>query len=74
MLSLLSDDPCLFCKLILAHVQEVKKIVEKAKNRPKTDTEKFFTTPICSMKTPTGEKPLSINDVELISIQSMSFV
>ena len=65
MLSLLSDDPCLFCKLILAHVQEVKKIVEKAKNRPKIDIEKFYTTPICSLKTPTGEKELSLKDVEM---------
>ena len=65
-LPLLRDDPCIFCKMIIDHGNEVTKIVEKAKNRPRIDTEKFFTTPICSMKTPTGEKPLSINDVELM--------
>ena len=63
---LVSYGPCMFCKMIIDHGNEVKMIVNKAKNRHIIDIEKFFTTPICSMKTPTGEKPLSINDVELM--------
>ena len=30
-----SYGPCMFCKIIIDHGNEVKKIVEKAKNRPK---------------------------------------
>ena len=59
-------EPCLFCKITMDHNNEVKKIVRKAKNHPKTDIEKFYTTPICSIKTPTGEKPLSLKDIELM--------
>ena len=66
MLPLPSDDSCILCKIVTDHGSEVKKIVEKAKNRPKIDIEKFNKTPICSIKTPTGEKPLSLNDVELM--------
>ena len=61
-----SDDSCILCKTVTDHGNEVKKNVQKAKNRPKIDIEKFYGTPICSIKTPTGEKPLSLNDVELM--------
>ena len=57
---------CIFCKTVTDHGNEVIKTVQKAKNRPKIDIEKFYGTPICSIKTPTGEKPLSLNDVELM--------
>ena len=61
-----SDTSCILCKIVTDHGNEVKKIVEKAKNRSKIDIEKFNKTPICSIKTPTGEKPLSLNDVDLM--------
>ena len=34
-LPLLSDDPCIFCKTIIDHGNNVKKVVEKAKNQLK---------------------------------------
>ena len=54
------------CKTVTDHKNEVKKKVQNAKNKSKIDIEKFYKTPICSIKTPTGEKPLSLNDVELM--------
>ena len=65
-LPLLIHEPCLFCKVTIDHKNEVKKIVRKARNHQKIDIEKFYTTPICSIKTPTGEKPLSLKDIELM--------
>ena len=60
------NDSCIFCKIVADHGNEVKKAIEKAKNRSKIDIEIFYKTPICSIKTPTGQKPLTLKDVELI--------
>ena len=55
----------LCCKIIKNHIDEVKIIVDKAKkNHQKIDVEKFKSTHICSIKTPEGEIPLSLSDIE----------
>ena len=53
------------CKIIKTHIDEVKRIVSKAKkNHQNIDVQKFKSTLICSIKTPEGEIPLSLNDIE----------
>ena len=53
------------CKIIKTHIDEVKRIVDKAKkNHQNIDIQKFKSTLICSIKTPEGEIPLSLNDIE----------
>ena len=60
------DDSCIFCNIVTDNGNEVKKAIEKAKNRSKIDIQKFYKTPICSIKTPTGQNPLSLSDIELM--------
>ena len=56
---------CSCCKIIKNHIDEVKRIVDKAKkNRQNIDIQKFRSTIICSIKTPDGEIPLSLSDIE----------
>ena len=54
------------CKIIKTHIDEVKQIVDKVKkkNHQNIDIQKFKSTLICSIKTPEGEIPLSLNDIE----------
>ena len=53
------------CKIIKNHTDEVKRIVDKAKkNRQNIDVQNFRSTIICSIKTPDGETPLTLNDIE----------
>ena len=55
----------LCCKVIKNHIDEVKKILDKAKKNPQNlDVVKFKSTLICSIKTPEGEIPLSLSDIE----------
>ena len=52
------------CKIVNNHVDEVKRIVEKAKkNHQHINIQNFRSTIICSIKTPVGETPLTLNDV-----------
>ena len=52
------------CKIVNNHIDEVKRIVEKAKkNHHNIDIQKFRSTIICSIKTPVGETPLTLNDI-----------
>ena len=60
---------CPVCPIIRNHENEVKSILEKAvKNRPEINVAPFrlgFTsTPICKIKTPVGDDPLSLDDIE----------
>ena len=53
------------CKIVKNHIDEVKRIVDKAKkNCQNIDIQKFRSIPICSIKTPDGVTPLSLNDIE----------
>ena len=53
------------CKIVKNHIDEVKRIVDKAKkNCQNIDVQKFRSIPICSIKTPDGVTPLSLNDIE----------
>ena len=53
------------CKIVKNHIDEVKRIVDTAKkNCQNIDVQKFRSIPICSIKTPDGVTPLSLNDIE----------
>ena len=60
---------CLVCPIIWNHENEVKNVLEKAmKNRPEINVApfrlRFISTPICTIKTPVGDDPLSLDDIE----------
>ena len=60
-----TSEQCLFCQTISNHRKELKSIVEKAsQNMPQIDVPKLRSTPICSIKIPSGQKPMSIDDIE----------
>ena len=62
---------CLFCKIVNHHKNEVKRIIEKdAKNRQKINDEKFQSISICTIKTPEGEKPMCLKDIEEMYIKN----
>ena len=53
------------CKIVENHIDEVKRIVDKVKKNPQNiDVQKFRSTIICSIKTPDGETPLTLNAIE----------
>ena len=62
----MASQTCLVCHITENHWAEVKKAIEKSKNNRSLDEEKFNfkSTPICSIKTPNGEEPLCLNDIE----------
>ena len=58
---------CLLCDTINNHEESVQKSIKKAKkNHPEIDINKFKSIPICNLKTPTVQKPvtLTLNDIE----------
>ena len=57
---------CNCCDIVKHHIDKVKSIVDKAKKNYLNieEIEKFRSTTICSIKTPKGETPLSLNDIE----------
>ena len=62
---------CSVCPIVRNHKKEVGRILENAmENRPNIDVETFRTTPICSIKTPNGEDPISLYDIEGIYTKS----
>ena len=64
-------EECLVCSIVRNHKKEVGRILENAmKNPPEIDVETFRTTPICTIKTPNGKDPISLNDIEKIYTKS----
>ena len=62
---------CSVCPIVRNHKKEVGRILENAmKNGPDIDVETFRTTPICTIKTPNGEDPISLYDIEGIYTKS----
>ena len=62
---------CSLCNIMSKHKESVKKIIRKAKdnpNRPKINSNDFKLKPICTIKTPKGEKNLCLDDIEQIYV------
>ena len=57
--------PCFLCPTTVPHVDEINRIVEKAKkNHPIKDPEEVRSKQFCTVKTPLGNEPMSLNDIE----------
>ena len=63
-LPLATFGPCYLCPTITNHKAEVNKIVENG-NDAKVETG-FRDIPLCTIKTPIGEKSMTVNDIEKI--------
>ena len=62
---------CSLCHTISKHKESVEKIIRKTKddpNRPKINSNDFKSKPICTIKTPKGEKNLCLDDIEQMYI------
>ena len=60
---------CSLCNTMSKHKESVDKIISKAKdNRPKINSNDFKLKPICTIKTPKGEKNLCLDDIEQIYV------
>ena len=62
---------CSLCNTMSKHKESVEKIIRKAKdnpNRPKINSNDFKLKPICTIKTPKGEKNLCLDDIEQIYV------
>ena len=60
---------CPLCDTRIRHKESVEKIIRKAKeNCPKINSNDFKLKPICTIKTPNGEKNLCLDDIEQIYV------
>ena len=60
---------CSLCNTMSKHEESVEKIIRKAKeNRPRIKSNDFKLKPICTIKTPKGEKNLCLDDIEQIYV------
>ena len=56
---------CPLCKIVKQHVADTSKIITNARrNHRDVDAEEFRTREICKIQSPTGYKPINLNDIK----------